>query len=81
MNARRSSRFDRDYSKAPKEVQAALDKQVQLLLRDIRHPSLRAKKYDEGKGLWQARVTGSWRLYFTIISDTYYLVRLRAHPK
>ena len=81
MKARRSTRFDRDYSKAPKEVQTALDKQVQLLLHDLRHPSLHAKKYDEGKDLRQARVTGSWRFYFTIIGDIYYLVRLRSHPK
>ncbi len=81
MIARRSRRFDRDYAEAPKEIQAALDKQVALLLHDLRHPSLRAKKYDEGKDLWQARVTGSWRFYFTITGDTYYLVRLRNHPK
>ena len=32
---------------APAEVRRAFFKQVRLLERDLRHPSLRAKKYDE----------------------------------
>lgn len=31
-------------------------KQLGFLLSNIRHPSLRAKKYDEEKDVWQARV-------------------------
>jgi len=81
MKIRRTSNFERNYNKAPKEIQRAFDKQALLLLENLRHPSLRAKKYDEGQNLWQARVTKGWRFYFTILDDTYYLVRLRAHPK
>ena len=66
---------------APAEVRKAFFKQVKLLQQNLRHPSLHAKKYDAGQDLWQARVTKGWRIYFTIIDDTYYLVRLRAHPK
>jgi hypothetical protein len=51
------------------------------LLQNLRHPSLRAKKYDEVRDLWQARVTGAWRFYFTIEGDTYVLQTIRAHPK
>jgi len=54
---------------------------VSLLLQNLRHPSLRAKKYDESQGLWQARVTRDWRFYFIIENDTYHLVGLTAHPK
>jgi len=81
MNLRRSAHFERDYSKAPKQIQAAFDKQSLLLLQNLRHPSLRAKKYDESQGLWQARITRDWRFYFLIDADTYYLVGMRSHPK
>jgi len=52
-----------------------------ILLQDMRHPSLKAKKYDESNDIWQARVNKSWRFYFTIKGDFYYLVNIRSHPK
>ena len=48
---------------------------------NLQHPSLRAKKYDESKDLWQARVNQDWRVYFTIIDDTYRIEDVIAHPK
>jgi hypothetical protein len=51
------------------------------LIRDLRHPSLRAKKYDEARGLWQAGVNGGWRFYFRIAGDTYILETIRPHPE
>ena len=44
----------------PRIIPAAFGKQSLLLLQDFRHPSLRAKKYDESRGRWQARVTKDW---------------------
>lgn len=76
-----SPHFVRSYAKAPEEVQRAFDKQSALLLADGRHPSLRAKKYGVTGDLWQARVTGSWRFYFTIEGDTYGIHEITAHPK
>ena len=49
-----SPHFIRSYNKAPREIQAAFDKQSALLLHNLRHPSLRAKKYGEAGDLWQA---------------------------
>lgn len=73
--------FVRSYTKAPANIQRAFDKQSLLLLQNLRHPSLHAKKYDESQDLWQARVTGSWRFYFKIIGDVYRLEEIKAHPK
>ena len=42
---------------------------------------LRAKKYDESRGIWQARVNKDWRFYFVIQDDIYYLVDIIRHPK
>jgi len=42
---------------------------------------LRAKKYDEALGLWQARVNRTWRFYFTIEGQEYRLHDMKPHPK
>jgi mRNA-degrading endonuclease RelE of RelBE toxin-antitoxin system len=73
--------FSRQYSSAPLQVQKAFDKQARFLLQNLRHPSLRAKRYDEARGIWQARVTRDWRFYFTIERDTYHLHTMIAHPR
>jgi hypothetical protein len=52
---------------------------VAFLFDDIRHPSLRAKKYDAER--WQARVARDWRFYFRIEGDTYLLLDIMRHPK
>jgi plasmid maintenance system killer protein len=46
-----------------------------------RHPSLRAKKFEEGRNYWQARVNREWRFYFAIENDTYHILKLTPHPK
>ena len=81
MLLRFSKHFLRNYNKAPKVVQTAFEKQSGILLRDLHHPSLRAKKYDESTDLWQARVNYSWRFYFRIVDDVYLMDEIRHHPK
>ena len=76
-----SPHFVRSYTKAPLTIQRAFDKQSAYLLSDLNHPSLRTKKYGGTNDLWQARVTGSWRFYFTIEGDIYHLHEIKAHPK
>lgn len=76
-----SKHFLRNYYKAPRDIQKAFDKQSLFLLEDLNHPSLRAKKYDQGQDLWQARVTKDWRFYFKIVGDIYRLEEIRRHPK
>ncbi len=81
MRLRYTRRFRDQYQSAPQEVQKAFDKQVRLLAENFRHPSLRAKKYDESQDVWQARVTQRWRLYFKIEGDTYVILSMIPHPK
>jgi mRNA-degrading endonuclease RelE of RelBE toxin-antitoxin system len=52
-----------------------------FLLSNLRHPSLRAKKYDEAQDIWQARVDDDYRLYFMIQGDSYILLSIIPHPK
>lgn len=66
---------------APPSVRKAFFKHIKFLEADLHHPSLRAKKYDESKNRWQARVNKDWRFYFRIIDDTYSVDKLIPHPK
>ena len=81
MKWQHSKRSRKSYQVAPPAVRKAFDKQVQLLAANLHHPSLRAKKYDESRDIWQARVNRDWRFYFTIASDTYRIEDVIAHPK
>ncbi len=76
-----SARFDRSLLGAPLTVRRAFWKQADYLLDNLRHPSLHAKKYDESRRIWQARVTRSWRFCFRIVGDEYQLIDITAHPK
>lgn len=81
MKIRTIPHFDRSYRKAPPEIREAFSKQVKHLLDDLHHPSLHAKKFDESRGRWQARVNRSWRFYFNIDGETYVLTDIMPHPK
>ena len=76
-----TERFLKSYEEAPDAIRGAFDRRVALLLTNLRHPSLRSKKYNEARGIWQARVTRNWRFYFTVEGDTYYLLDITPHPK
>lgn len=65
---------------APPPVRKAFYKQLAFLERDLHHPSLHAKKYDESRDRWQARVNRSWRFYFTIQGDCYIIQAVTPHP-
>lgn len=66
---------------APSPVRKAFSKQLAFLERDLHHPSLHAKKYDEARDLWQARVNRDWRFYFKIDGDMYVVRDVVPHPK
>lgn len=76
-----TERFRRSYADAPLRVQRQCGKQLALLVQNLRHPSLRAKKYDEARDVWQARINSSWRMYFRIEGDAYWLIDIIPHPK
>ncbi len=81
MRAVYTKRFLESYASAPPHIQRAVDRRVALLLQNLRYPSLRAKKYDEARDIWQARVNGGWRFYFRIEGDAYHLIDLIPHPE
>ena len=56
MTASFTLRFRKQYQNLSAERQAKFEKQLAFLFSNLRHPSLRAKKYDETNDIWQARV-------------------------
>lgn len=71
--------FQDQYRKLSADVKRKFEKQLLFLLKDMRHPSLRAKKYDEGRDVWQARVDGHYRFYFQICNDAYWMLGIMRH--
>ena len=81
MKFRFTAKAERDYEILSPALQVRVDKQLALLLQNLRHPSLRAKKYDEQQDIWQARVNDNYRFYFQIEGDTYSILAIIPHPK
>lgn len=81
MKRQVTERFLKSFRNAPPSVQKAFNKQAKLLVENLNHPSLHAKKYDESSDLWQARVSRDWRFYFLITGDTYLITDIIPHPK
>ena len=69
------------YAALPTPLKAKFDKQLGFLLANLRHPSLKAKKYHEARDIWQARVDQNYRFYFQIDRDTYTILMIIPHPK
>jgi mRNA-degrading endonuclease RelE of RelBE toxin-antitoxin system len=66
---------------APERIRKAFYKQVRLLAINLRHPLLQTKKYNDGKGWWQARVNDDWRFYSPVVDETYVIQDVIKHPK
>ncbi len=79
MNIVRTPSFRRAFKTFPPSVQMLFEKQIAYLVRDIRHPSLHAKKYGGTTDVWQARVSRNVRFYFRIENDVYRLLNIRKH--
>lgn len=76
-----SPHFQRSFKHLSPKIQQKFAKQVVLLLSDFNYPSLHAKKYDEKRKIWQARVDKDVRFYFLIEGDIYILLDIKHHPK
>jgi mRNA interferase RelE/StbE len=81
MKVRFTDRADKDYAELTENLRKAFGKQLELLLTNLRHPSLRAKKLEGHDDLWQARINRSWRFYFKIEDDEYTVIGIVPHPK
>ncbi len=75
MRLHRLDVFKENYKALQPDEQALVDKAVEFLAVDPRHPSLRLKKVEGHKGVWEARASGELRLTFRWEKD---VITLRA---
>ncbi len=74
-----SETFRAYYRRLPKEIQIRVDKTLLLLEENPWHPSLHTKRIKGTQGIWEARVTRSYRLSFNWVEDVALLRRVGTH--
>lgn len=79
MKLKLSGRADKQYIRATPIIQRAFLKQSDFLKKDLHHPSLHAKKFGSAENYWQARVNRSWRFYFVVQEDVYWILSIEPH--
>ena len=75
---RSSSRFVKAYLKLPASIREKIDKAIQLLAENPRHPSLQTKPIQSIKGIYEARVDINYRLTYERLPNDVLLVRFVA---
>lgn len=84
MRIVRTDSFKRDFQDLPQRIKRSTEKALRLLVVNLRHHSLRAKKMEgqrdaQGLDIWEARVTKAYRLTFVVEGDMYLLRRAGPH--
>ena len=59
-----TDKFKRNYQKLPTKIRKKFAKQLNFLVTNFRHPSLRVKKMKGRENVWEARVDRSYRFTF-----------------
>ena len=78
MKIRRTESFVKDYRSLPAAIRGQVDKQLEYLIRNPRHPSLRIKKL-RGTDKFEIRVSKGYRLTFRYADDVLELRRVGTH--
>jgi len=70
-----------DYLELPRELKEKADKQFFLIIKNFRHLSIHAKKYNKVLNLWQGRIDKNFRFFFNIETDVVFVITIIKHPK
>ncbi len=79
MKTLHTKAFQRDFQDLPREIQSQAEKQLALFVENPRHPSLRIKKMEGFRNIWEGRITRSYRFTFQLEDDTVILRRIGTH--
>lgn len=79
MNLIFSKPFVRDYRKLPRQIQTAIDKQIEFFMSNPGRPSLNIKKLNDPRDIWEGHITKSYRFTYQTKGDTYFLRRAGTH--
>ena len=64
-----TNRFKKAYQTLPVNDQGRVKKAISLISGDLRHPSLRVKRVNGTRGIWEARASKSLRITFETEGD------------
>ena len=78
MDLVRTERFAASYKRLARREQRQVDTRLRYLAENLRHPSLRARKWGDS-GLWYARVNSDIRIFFEALDDHYLLLDVGHH--
>lgn len=62
--------FKKGYNRLPGDIKKTFNQKLELLLRDISHPSLRVKRIQGTGNRWEGSVTMKYRFTFQWDGDT-----------
>ena len=79
MNLRTDPSFDKDYARLPQHLQERVDQKLALFAENPRHPSLRVKKMEGPKDIWEGHISYEYCFTFRIVDDTCRLRRVGTH--
>ena len=79
MILRRLNSFKTAFKKLPPEIQKRFEKQLKLFIENPRHPSLRVKKMEDPRNIWEGRITYSYRFTFQAEENTYIFRKVGTH--
>jgi len=81
MIFQRTERFKRAYKKLDAGQRDAIKKALRLMAESINHPSLRIKRVQFTKDIWEASATMSLRITFSREGDAIILRNCGTHDK
>jgi mRNA-degrading endonuclease RelE of RelBE toxin-antitoxin system len=64
-----TKKFKKEYKVLPEEIQKKFDKKLSIFLTDPTYPSLRIKRIQGTKNVWEGSITMKYRFTFEIIND------------
>ncbi|MFQ6097602.1 MAG: hypothetical protein ACE5O2_07735 [Armatimonadota bacterium] len=79
MRLIRTDRFAHDYARLPARVQKQTDRKVRCLARNITHPSLRVKRVQKYRHVYEGSINMDYRFLFLVTEDAYVLLRIGRH--
>jgi len=79
MQLIQTTHLERDYKKLPLSIQKRTDEKLKLLVQNVSHPSLRVKRVQKYKGVFEGSITRDYRFLFQITTKGYILLRAGKH--
>ncbi len=81
MEALFTEQFEQAYEKLTKAEKRSVRKALTLLGDNPKHPSLRVKKMEGRKNVWEARPSKRLRMTFEMIGEITYMRNVGEHDK